>query len=145
MTRLPPQPPSIEITPKPLYLNRREFIKNSALTLGTAAAVGTGLMWLSGNAPPPDSGPTPPLAAVPQLAAVTTGSPFDTTEEQTPLRDVTTYNNFYEYGLDKPDPARNAYRLQPRPWTINVEGEVTRPQTIDIDTLLSWFPLEQRI
>ncbi|HUE75752.1 MAG TPA: protein-methionine-sulfoxide reductase catalytic subunit MsrP, partial [Chloroflexota bacterium] len=57
----------------------------------------------------------------------------------------TTYNNFYEFGLGKSDPARNAHTLRVRPWTINVEGDVANPQVIDIDTLLEWFPLEERV
>jgi methionine sulfoxide reductase catalytic subunit len=143
MKDLPPEPPSREITPEPLYLRRREFIKNGAYTLGTAALVGGSLVWLAGNAPPPDP---PPAAALPldELAFTASGA-FDTDEPLTPERDVTTYNNFYEFGFDKDDPARNAHGLKTRPWTISVEGEVARPQTIDIDTLLSWFPLEQRV
>jgi sulfoxide reductase catalytic subunit YedY len=58
---------------------------------------------------------------------------------------VTTYNNFYEFGLDKGDPARLASTLRPRPWTITVEGEVAQPQVIDIETLLGWFTLEERV
>jgi len=143
MNDLPKEPPSSEITPKHLYLSRREFIKNSALTLGTAAGVGGGLLWLTGQKPPPDLPEVPPLTQN-VVAAASTGL-YDTDEPQTPLRDVTTYNNFYEFGLDKDDPARNAHSLQTRPWTIAVEGEVARPQTIAIEDLLKWFPLEQRV
>jgi sulfoxide reductase catalytic subunit YedY len=63
----------------------------------------------------------------------------------TSYRDVTTYNNFYEFGLDKDDPAINAGTLRPRPWTITIEGEVSKPQVVDIDTLIKWAPIEQRI
>ena len=63
----------------------------------------------------------------------------------TPYQSVTTYNNFYEFGTDYGDGARNAHTLQTRPWTISVEGEVARPQVIDIDTLLGWFTPEQRV
>ena len=65
-------------------------------------------------------------------------------ETPTPFRDITTYNNFYEFGTDKSDPAENALTLKPRPWTLTIEGEVAKPQTIDIDQLLKWFPLEER-
>jgi len=58
---------------------------------------------------------------------------------------ITTYNNFYEFGTDKDDPARNAHTLRPRPWTISVEGEVKKPQRIGIDDLVKWFPLEERV
>jgi sulfoxide reductase catalytic subunit YedY len=144
MSKLPPEPASSEITPRHLYVNRREFIRNSALTLGTAAAVGGGLAWLVGQAPPPDEPPRAAAATEP-LEVVNVAGLYDTEEPQTSYRDVTTYNNFYEYGLDKGDPARNAHMLRTRPWTVTVEGEVTRPQTLDIDTVLRWFPLEQRV
>jgi sulfoxide reductase catalytic subunit YedY len=63
----------------------------------------------------------------------------------TPNRDVTTYNNFYEFGTDKSDPAENARTLKPRPWPVSIEGEVRKPLTIDIDQLLTWFPIEERV
>jgi len=143
MSQLPPEPPSSEITPEPLYLSRRELIKNGALTLGTASLVGGSLVWLAGTAPPPDPPAAAPLAT--DSLAFTRSGAFDTDEPPTSEQSVTTYNNFYEFGLDKDDPARNAHRLETRPWTISVEGEVARPQTIDVDTLLSWFPLEERV
>ena len=142
--RLPPEPPSSEITPESLYLNRREFIKNAAYSLGTAAVVGSGLMWLVGQGPPPDQPELPALVD----ADVPTSSepgPYDASEEMTPYQDVTTYNNFYEFGLGKGDPARNAHTLMPRPWTVSVEGEVRKPQVIDVDDLLKDFRLEQRV
>ncbi len=142
MKDIPKEPPSSEITPKQLYLSRREFMKNSALTLGTAAVVGGGLTFLVGNKPPPDPLPTPPLTE--SLVVASSSGLYDTDEPRTSLREVTTYNNFYEFGLDKDDPARNAHTLQTRPWTISVEGEVARPQTIAIEDLLKWFPLEER-
>jgi len=94
-------------------------------------------------------GPPPDLPEVEALPGADAPKPvatsFDTDEPLTSQKDVITYNNFYEFGLDKDDPARNAHTLRPRPWTVEIEGEVARPQTIDIDTLLSWFPQEQRI
>jgi sulfoxide reductase catalytic subunit YedY len=72
-------------------------------------------------------------------------SPYSVDEPLTSLQAVTTYNNFYELGLDKGDPARNAHYLQPRPWTVEVEGEVVKPQILDIDTLLGWFTPEERV
>lgn len=135
-------PPSSEITPESLYLNRREFIKNGAYAFGTAAAVGGGLLWLVGKSPPPDQPEEPPLVG---SSAIVAGGPYDVDEPLTPYKDVTTYNNYYEFGADKDQPARSANTLQTRPWTISVEGEVAKPQVIDIDTLLQWFPLEQRV
>ncbi|MBI2912253.1 MAG: protein-methionine-sulfoxide reductase catalytic subunit MsrP, partial [Chloroflexi bacterium] len=142
MRRLPPEPPGSEITPEPLYLRRREFIKMSALVAGTATVVGSGLLWLVGKGPPPDEPEQSPLA---EAAGTAPTGPYDTDEPLTSYRDVTTYNNYYEFGVDKDDPARNAHTLQTRPWTVSVEGEVAKPQVIDIDTLLKWFPLEQRV
>jgi len=144
MSSPPKEPPGSEITPQQLYVNRREFIKNGALSVATAGAVGSGLLWLVEKGPPPDPLEEPPAGESPLLAVVANTS-YDTDESQTSRRDATTYNNFYEYGLEKGDPARNAHQLRPRPWTISVEGEVARPQTIDIDTLLTWFPIEQRV
>ena len=142
MTLLPPEPPSREITPEGLFIRRREFIANGVKGAGTAALAGGGLMWLVGKNPPPDLPEPPDLAeaSFPDMA-----SAFDTDEPQSSYRDATTYNNFYEFGTGKDDPARNAHTLQPRPWTVAIEGEVSRPRTVDIDDLLQWFPLEQRV
>jgi sulfoxide reductase catalytic subunit YedY len=70
---------------------------------------------------------------------------MSTSEPMTPLADVTSYNNFYEFGTEKGDPAANAGTLRPRPWTVAIEGEVKRPQVVEIDQLLKWSPLEERI
>src|SRR5215211_2452668 len=152
MRRLSSEPPSSEITPEPLYLRRRELFKNGALALGTAAVVGSGLLWLVGQGPPPDPPEVAdaPAAAVPQVALGEVAQPgqksqYDTDEPRSSFQAITTYNNFYEFGLDKDDPARYAHTLRTRPWTVSVEGEVAEPRTIDIDTLLQWFPLEERI
>ena len=133
--------PQDEITPEPLYLRRREFIKNAALAAGTAVGVGGAFSWLVGQAPPPDP---PALAAGARIAPATAGR-YTLDETATPYAAVTTYNNYYEFGLEKDDPARNAGTLRTRPWTIRVEGEVARPQTLDIDTILGWFPPEERV
>jgi sulfoxide reductase catalytic subunit YedY len=143
MRRLAAEPSSSEITSESLYLRRREFLKNTALATGTAVAFGGSLVWLVGQRPPPDT-PEQPLLAEPAVLA-TVPSPYDTDEEMTAFQSVTTYNNYYEFGVDKDEPARNAHTLQVRPWTISVEGEVARPQVLDIDTLLKWFTLEQRV
>jgi sulfoxide reductase catalytic subunit YedY len=138
-----PPPRSSEITPESAYLRRREFIKNGLLAAGTAAAVGSGLVWLVGAAPPPDAPTVEPEAQA--AVATTPGLYVPVDEPLTVYQSVTTYNNFYEFGTDKSDPAESAGTLQTRPWTISVEGEVAQPQVIDIDTLLQWFPIEERI
>jgi sulfoxide reductase catalytic subunit YedY len=151
MGKLPKEPPSSEITPEALYHGRREFLKNAALFTGTAAAFGGGLLLLVGRGRGgrvPELAPLPPLpvAAPTESAAAPAGPAVDLAKDPlTPYEDITTYNNFYELGLGKADPSRNASSLRARPWTVKIEGEVKRPQVIDIDTLLRWFPVEERV
>lgn len=147
MSRLGTPPPSSEITPESLYLRRREFLRNAALFAATTSAVGGGLLWLTGGsrADPKDeavselAGPTPPSLVIARRRSLAGEEP------PTPYADVTTYNNFYELGLDKGDPAANAHSLRPRPWTVAVEGEVAKPAVFDVDRLLSEIPLEERV
>ncbi|KFE64320.1 protein-methionine-sulfoxide reductase catalytic subunit MsrP [Hyalangium minutum] len=140
-----PEPPSSEITPEKLYLRRREFIKNAGLFVGTAGVVGGGLYLLGLKRTQPMDSFVPDAGVLPSLAPAQGSSPYDTDEAKTPFADVTTYNNFYEFGLDKNDPARNAHVLKTRPWTVTIDGEVNKPQTVDIDQLLKWFPTEERV
>jgi sulfoxide reductase catalytic subunit YedY len=73
-------------------------------------------------------------------------SPLTTTGEAlTTFKDITSYNNYYEFGFDKGDPAQNAGKLRTRPWTVQVEGQVKQKKTFDIDTLLKLRPLEERV
>ena len=139
--------PSFEITPEGLYLRRREFIRNAALFTATSAGVGGGLLWLmqGGRAEPKRPATEVATAAAQPALTIARRGLYVTDEAQTPYRDVTTYNNFYEFGTEKSDPAERAATLRTHPWTIAVEGEVSRPQVIDIDTLLEWFPLEERV
>src|SRR4030095_11805299 len=83
-------------------------------------------------------------ALPPPLTGVRKG-PFATDEPPTPYADVSGYNNYYEFGTAKYDPAANAGSFPPRPWTVRFEGEIAKPQTVGIDDLLKWFPLEERI
>jgi sulfoxide reductase catalytic subunit YedY len=144
MAKPAPEPPSHEITSESVYVRRREFLKNGARLLGTAAAVGAGLTWLVHAAPAPDAPDTPsiPVAPTPPVAAPRYDVPD---EPRTSYQAATTYNNFYEFGVEKDEPARNAGSLQTRPWTIEVTGEVRQPGTIAIEDLLQWFPLEERV
>jgi methionine sulfoxide reductase catalytic subunit len=142
-------PKSSEITPEALYQRRRDFIKNGVLfTLGTSA-FGGGLLALTGvGRGQPDQPPPPePVAAVdaPGGLVIAERGKYKLDEAQTPYEDVTRYNNFYEFGFDKGDPARNAHTLKPRPWTVEVDGEVKKSLIVDVDTLLRWFPLEERV
>src|SRR5712692_6272395 len=141
------------ITPESLFHRRREFIKNAALFAGSSAAIGGGLLWvMSGGRPdePTPKGPSPSLAggnpaAADAGSAAAARGPYDTDESKTPLKDVSGYNNFYEFGVDKSDPAQHAQSLRPKPWSVSIEGEVTKPQVVDIDALTRWFPLQERI
>ena len=152
----PHEPRPSEITPESLYVRRREFIRQGALFVGTTAVFGGAVTWLSGagrGAPVDASEADAPSLVVPPLpsasasasAAQRVARRYDLNEPRTSFRDITHYNNYYEFGLDKTDPAENAKTLRPRPWTIVVSGAVEKPLTLDIDTILSWFPLEERV
>jgi len=82
--------------------------------------------------------------ALPSLAA-TRNAAFSLNEAQTKVEAATTYNNFYEFGVNKDDPARLGHTLRPRPWTVQVDGFVQKPKTFDIDELIKLFPLEERV
>ena len=121
-----------EITDKALYRDRRDFIR-AAAALGVAGGLAaTGLF---------SSAPARAATKLPDLRK----SVLSTTETATPYKDVTSYNNFYEFGTDKGDPAENAGSLKTRPWTVKIEGEIKKPGTYDIESLLKLAPLEERI
>jgi sulfoxide reductase catalytic subunit YedY len=127
--------PSSEITDPALCLRRRELLRGAALA-GAAALV------------PGCSGAEEKTAAPrgPKLPNLRPGPPaFGTDEPITDYAHATTYNNFYELGTDKGDPARHAGRLRPRPWSVAIEGEVARPAVVDLDDLLRPHPLEERV
>jgi len=122
-----------EITSETLYRDRRRFIA-AALALGGAAGVGA--LSLS----------TPRLAhAAIKLGSLQKSALSTTGEELTSLKDVTSYNNYYEFGTGKEDPSANAGKLRVRPWTVTIEGEVKKPKVIDIEELLKLAPLEERV
>ena len=127
-----------EITPQSLYLRRREFIQAAAAAaIGGAASLAPGLVDAAGAQV---AGP----GVLPKLPNVKTSS-FSTSEKPTSYKDVTSYNNFYEFGSDKADPAVNARRFRPRPWKIAIEGHVAKPGTFDIDEFIKPYALEERI
>jgi sulfoxide reductase catalytic subunit YedY len=132
LIRKAPDIASSEITSKSLYLRRREFLQ----AVG-GAAVGA---------------LTPAIADNSALAAVQAHQRFaianrmvTTTDALTPYRDVTTYTNFYEFGIDKADPARNSGSFKPRPWAVAVEGECARPGSYTLEDILRPHPLQERI
>ncbi len=120
-----------EVTPEPVYLQRRALMK--------AAAAGSILAAL----PHPSSAQALPREKLAKLDGAVK-SPLSTTEKPNSWRDITEYNNFYEFGTNKEDPAEYAHRLKTRPWTLRVEGEVKHPRTFDVDELLK-LGLEERI
>ena len=111
-----------QVTPQAIYLNRRRF-------LGSAVAA------LAASVP----------ARATQLAAAKTAYNAGG-EKITPQKIVTSYNNYYEFGTGKDEPAKNAPKWQPAsPWTVRIEGEVAQPKTLDLDQILKLAPLEERI
>jgi len=127
--------PSSEITPRWLYLNRRKFL-GGALGVSAAALVGQSLKELAW--------PAQKVLAGSKLNAAVK-SPFSTTEAVTPYNDVTHYNNFYEFGTEKGDPAKNAAGFRTSPWSVKVSGLVDKPRTFTVEELQQLAPLEERI
>lgn len=114
--------PYSSVTPKHVYLNRRRFLTTAA---GAAAALAI------------------PASAGTKLAAAKT--PWGADEKPTPYNVVTGYNNFYEFGTSKDEPAQYAKNFKTSPWTLSIEGEVAKPVTLDLDKIMKLAPLEERI
>ena len=110
---------SSEITPEELYHDRRDFLRAAGL-LGIATATGS-------------------------LAAFTNRQGQQQKEELTPFEDVTTYNNYYEFGTDKSDPAENAKEFKTKPWSVRVEGMVSKPATYNLEDFIKPSKLEERV
>ncbi len=153
--------PSSEITPESVYRNRRQFIRDS-VNLAFASAMPVAGMMLPGRALAQDEDRelASAMARVnvenPASAAwwqekfdnripVPAGAPFNTDESLTPYKDVTTYNNFYEFGTDKGDPARNSGSFKPDPWSVEIAGEVAKPGTYNLEDILKPHAFEERI
>ncbi len=124
------EPRSSEITDPGVYLRRREFLQGAAAVSG--AALLPGLACAAAE-------PTTRL-----LENVVPG-PFGSDEERTPFDDAASYNNFYEFGTGKGDPARNAHRLRTEPWSVEIAGEVGKPGVIGLEDLMKPHPLEERV
>jgi methionine sulfoxide reductase catalytic subunit len=114
-----------DVTPKPLYVNRRRFLAGSVALGAFSALAGTARAGKLGTF---------------QKSSYNAGD-----EKVTPLEAITHYNNFYEFGTDKEDPSKNATNFRTSPWTLKVEGEVAKPLTFDHDALTKIAPLEERI
>ena len=125
---------SSEITPKRAYLSRRTFMAGAAAA-GASLLAGRKLLEIA----------SPAQVAQAGAKLNTVKSPFTTDEKLTPYKDVTTYNNFYEFSTDKDGPSQLAKDFRTRPWQVKVEGLVQKPRTFDIDDILKLAPLEDRI
>ncbi len=129
LIRRPPDIAPSEITPRALFEDRRRFLLAAGAGLAGAA------LWHG----------LPRAAHAASRLPAFAPSAFSTAEDKTPLKAVTTYNNFYEFGTGKSDPAENAGRMSVEPWTVRVEGLAAKPRTFGMDELLRLAPLEERI
>jgi len=133
---------SSEITPRSgyeWYMSRRKFLRNGAAGAAVAGVAAVGAERLAEVL-------DPRISALADTKLQTVKSPLSTTGETlTSLEDITHYNNFYEFGVGKDEPAKNAGSLPTRPWTVKITGKVKAPKTFDIDTLLKLRPLEDRV
>ena len=118
---------SSEITPPEVYRERRRFMQGMA-ALASAPLIGAANEVQAG-------------VKLPGVKA----SAYNLPEDKTAYKDVTTYNNFYEFGTGKDDPAERAGGFKARPWTVSVEGAVKNAKVYDIDSLLKLAPLEERV
>jgi sulfoxide reductase catalytic subunit YedY len=127
LIRRAPRFAASEITDPTLYLSRRELMSGAAAALVLSPGLAS--------------------AAAPALAplAATRNAAFSVTDTPTKVDAATTYNNFYEFGVNKDDPSRLGHTLRPRPWTVQIDGFVNKPKTFDIDELIKLFPLEERV
>jgi sulfoxide reductase catalytic subunit YedY len=121
---------SSDITDERLYLRRREFMKAAAVP-AAAALAGLSPARLLGARQDP----------IPNVRK----GVITTDEALTPWEDVTTYNNFYEFGTDKSDPARNARNFRPKPWTVKIDGLVNKPGDYNLEDLIKPQVLEERV
>ena len=131
--KLRPEIRSSEITPQALYLRRREFLRAAS---GAAFAAATALAPPAVRRAAAQSG-----SKLPNVRK----SPLSTSEPSNDYEDVTTYNNFYEFGTAKDEPAMNATRFKARPWKIAIEGHVAKPASYDVDEFIKPHALEERI
>jgi sulfoxide reductase catalytic subunit YedY len=134
-------PKSTDITPHAVYAQRRLWLKQVGLGGAAAAIAAMGGRDALASVPavvrPGVLAPLPARRSVVPAAVVS--------DPLTPYRDVSTYNNFYEFGTRKDDPAKHAHRMRTRPWSVQVDGLVHKPQTLDLDALMRLAPMEERI
>ncbi len=128
-----------EVTPHRIYLDRRKFLAGMAVA-GTTAVAGLGVRNLiSPSIVRADSGSgLPPIQGLQK-------SPFSTTEKITPFKDVSNYNNYYEFSTDKYEPAGLAKNFKTSPWKVTIDGHVKKKQVLDVDEIIKMAPPEERI
>jgi methionine sulfoxide reductase catalytic subunit len=126
---------SSEITPKDLYLNRRKFLAGAAV-VGAATVTGVGIKELLTS---------PARAYAGEQISGIQKSPFSTTEKITPMKDVTHYNNYYEFSTEKEEPAQLAKDFRTRPWKVTIDGAVKNKQVLDVDSIIKFASPEERI
>ena len=126
LIRRPSDIPSSQITPESAYLNRREFIAAAGVAAGSIAAPGL-------------------LPAVARRTSHVARSSQGQADPLTPIEDVTSYNNYYEFGTDKGDPVANAQGFRPTPWTVEIAGEVARPARVNLEDIMRRFPSQERV
>ncbi len=133
LVRKAPDIRSSEITDEKLYFNRRDFLRKASTAVAAAAT--------------PWPAPLETQMALGDATALrySSGSPFSTKETPNSHKDITTYNNFYEFGIDKSDPARHAGRLKTEPWTVALEGHIAKPGNYHLEDLVEPHSLEERI
>jgi methionine sulfoxide reductase catalytic subunit len=124
-----------DVTPKSAYVNRRNFLLGLGVTYGAVRGWKSFSNWLSG----------PGTGSVPVKLSGLNKWPGDASDAVTPYKDVTTYNNFYEFGTGKGDPSENAKNFVTSPWSVSVEGEVKKPRKFSMDEIMMLAPLEERI
>ena len=128
-----------DVTPKALYMGRRNFLLGLLATSGAVAAYKNFPSLVAA------AGPT---GSVPVKLNGLVQAPYskdNISEKVTPAQDVMHYNNYYEFGTDKTDPSKNANSFVTTPWSLSVEGEVKKPRTFTMDEILKLAPLEERI
>jgi len=123
-----------QITPKSVYLNRRNFLRGLGIA-GAATVAGERLSALL----------RPPATVQASTRLATVKSNYTVEEKISSENDVTHYNNFYEFGSEKGDPAKNSQNFRTTPWTVSIEGEVKTPRKFSLDEVLKLAPLEERI
>jgi len=145
-----------EITPESVYRRRREFMRDGGLLAAGAMLsplVSSVSLAQQGDAlkaaAPPELTRTPPApwweGKFAHIAPAPSAEPFYTNESLTPYQDVTRYNNFYEFGMDKSDPHKHSSNFQTEPWSIEISGEVGKPGTYHLEDILKPHDLEERV